>query len=59
MIAQPNTILNAVIAAETAKAMRAGVAPNVVIATLVHHAEQLQTALPLIVRLLDAERPPK
>jgi hypothetical protein len=56
MKAEPSLILRQVIAEETTKALRSGVPLEAVIATLVHHAERLQAALPVVLAVRDGER---
>jgi len=52
----PNTTLSAVVAQETTKALRAGMALESVIATLIWHVETLQISLPIVNAVVDARR---
>lgn len=53
VIGTPNTTLSAVVAQETTRALRAGMALETVIATLLWHVETLQISLPIVNAVMD------
>lgn len=58
MKTSPNLTLSAVISDEVMKALRAGMALESVIATLINQAEVLQISLPVVKAMRDAGRSP-
>lgn len=58
MKGSPNLTLSAVISEEVMKALRAGMALESVIATLINQAEVLQISLPVVIAVREAGRRP-